>query len=133
MIIALLQKNNNKCTDDGDSTWGMLYILSSDFNFNKQRILDAIENMINALKEAKKYEKVEEKTYHIGQHFIFDGDEYLLARTTHKEICLFNTRDGNKWSKPTVVNNLDKITEDEMKQHVGSLGYWKDFKLKKEK
>ena len=74
-------------------------------------------------------EKVEEQTYHVGQHFMNNGCEYILARVSGNKINLFGLSSGNRWSNSISVFNINKITEDEMKQLADRQKQWKDFKL----
>ena len=75
-------------------------------------------------------EKVEEKTYHVGQHFLYNNrNEYLLARIERNKVNLFNLSSGGKWGSHTTVSDDDKITEEEMKKLANRLHQWKDFEL----
>ena len=61
-----------------------------------------------------------EVTYKMGDKFkrvggFFDGDEYILARANNSELVLISLNNGNRWSKPIEVKNIDMVTLDEWK------------------
>ncbi|MCK4328275.1 hypothetical protein KAX02_00375 [candidate division WOR-3 bacterium] len=74
-------------------------------------------------------EKVEEQTYHLGQHFLHDGETYVLCIPNYNEIGLINIESGCRWGDNTKVKNVNKITCEEMKKHTS---LWFTFELAEE-
>jgi hypothetical protein len=128
-----LTKNGDKCTYNGDSPWkSLMNEVCGDHD--KQTVLDLIDNMILALKAAKKYEEIIKKvTYHCGQKFQFrDEETYVLVNHLDK-IYLFDLKDGNCWNNSgATYKDQKEITEEEMKKLTDTFGYWKCFHLVEE-
>lgn len=70
-----------------------------------------------------------EKFYHIGQKFLCDCYEFLLARVYTDHVNLICIKTGLNWSTPEEVNDTNKITEKEMKCLANKYGYWNNFRL----
>lgn len=77
-----------------------------------------------------------EQTYRMGDTIVVDGGEYILAIVDFKKMGLISLYDGNRWSTPTDIENVNKITLEEMNAHVnqhstsewhkkGEKGYYK--------
>ncbi len=67
--------------------------------------------------------------YKRGDIFERKGDKYILAHIDDDDsVSLISLKDGNRWSKPLIVNNVISITEDEFITLVG-IHYGTEFKL----
>ena len=64
------------------------------------------------------FPEVKEVTYSVGQRFKIDGRLYLLSRTDHLQINLFDLNSGNRWHTPVNVRDPYKVTIKEFKSLV---------------
>lgn len=73
-----------------------------------------------------------EQTYRIGQIFRQKGSDcyYLLAQTKKQQVCLINIstlgKDANRWNRPEYVEDIRRITHDEMSDRVAEVASFKD-------
>ncbi len=75
-------------------------------------------------------EKIEEKTYCIGQRFQFNGEEkYILAKIDMHHVNLIRLDSGTRWADHQKVSDINEITETEMKELANTFGYWEKFEL----
>jgi hypothetical protein len=71
---------------------------------------------LRAIEKNQEKEKIPEKdTFAIGDMFIYDGDEYILAQCDFSKVALIHLLSGNRFSdKPYRVTDVERITATEM-------------------
>jgi hypothetical protein len=63
-------------------------------------------------KQSVTVKKTKRKNYYVGQYFVNDGNQYVLARTS-AGLLLINLHDGNRWVDAVKTKNDNYATEEE--------------------
>ena len=75
-----------------------------------------------AEKELKFLKSLRVKTYKIGDKFKYSsGKTFFLAQVEANRVCLIDIERGNRYKDPIEVENVYKITKEEMKKTIGKL------------
>jgi len=62
------------------------------------------------------YRIKQDKLYKLGDRFIREGNEYILAQPLTNKVCLISLINGNRWEEPYPVENVSRITEEEFSE-----------------
>lgn len=85
------------------------------YNLNKNCLdLDGVE----IFKSGKWAEIIEEKTYKVGDRILIDGYEYMISKGNQKKVSLIHLKSGYSWDYGFKVNDINKITEQELDDHI---------------
>lgn len=92
--------------------------------------IEALEKELLALTKQLTEEATElakaEKTYSIGQRFSSKGHgEVILAQVDYRKCSFVSLEDGNRFTDPVSVKDINRITAEEFKQLQGSTGEFK--------
>lgn len=93
--------------------------------FRQCQTVENAQNMVLALKSLFYPEepKKEEVFYHIGQRFICNNEELILAQVGYHKVAFIHLNgeyNGNRKADPVDIHASRKITESEFKQICGS-------------
>jgi len=74
-----------------------------------------------AREELEFLKSLRKEIYSIGDKFKFEfeGDVYILVQVLPFKVCLIGLTDANRYREPEAVNDIHKITKEEMKRIVG--------------
>lgn len=76
--------------------------------------LEAFKKALMWLLDHSDIKKVEERTYKVGNRFLIEGKEYLLAEFKYNECALVQLVSGNRWVSSQKVKDSQAITEEEL-------------------
>lgn len=57
-----------------------------------------------------------QETYKCGQRFRLDSEIYILAQTEQKKVALISLSNGNRWTDPISVWNVNSISQSELQK-----------------
>jgi hypothetical protein len=78
------------------------------------------------LKIEEQFPDLFKSTHKLGNRYLYQGDEFILARVGINEVNLISLYNGNRWSDNIKVKDTDYITQNEFKILVGNF----EFKIK---
>jgi hypothetical protein len=88
-------------------------------NFHYQTYCPECKRLAREELEFLKSLRKEEKTYKIGDKFLGFFGTYLLTQVSPYKVCLIDIERGNRYKDPIKVENVYKITKEEMKRIAG--------------
>ena len=80
-----------------------------------ERISARIEELKQSIKDLESELSEEERTYKVGDRFFISGGTYILAQISAVKLILISLYNGNRWSEPVNVEDVDRVTESELK------------------
>lgn len=103
------------------------------FNFTNGKVTPDIAETYSNEEHFRCWKKQDKPTYSVGDRFEWEGTKYHLVLLALSKMILVNLSTGHRWNTPILVEDCNKITQDEMDKIFGNGKFTRYFDIQKGK